>query len=101
MWRADARTAKVESAHEPRCLLVGPRRRDGAALYIPAAFVVASTSGDDLLACGANDDLGLFANLSRPGARRRAEQCGPGGRRANRRGAPVGYSTAGQQGFSF
>src|SRR6202035_3042206 len=89
MWRVDAGTAKVESAHEQSCrLLFGPRRRDGAALYLPAAFVLAATTGDGLLACGANADLGLFANLSRPGARRRAEQCCPCGRRANRRGSP-------------
>src|SRR3974377_1187991 len=72
-WRVAARTAKIESTHEQfRRLLVWPHRSDGAALYLPAAFIMAANTGNGLLACRANADLGLFANLSRPGARRGA-----------------------------
>ena len=84
------------SAHEQsRRRLFGAHRRNGAAL------VLAANTGNGLLACGANAHLGLFCNLSRPGARRRAEYRRHSGGRADRRGSPVDILLRGQQGFSF
>src|SRR6476660_5384259 len=69
--RADGDKARPRNEQEPRdhprryrCeLLAQPRLRHGAALLVPAAFVVATHSRSDLLADGADADVGFSAAL--------------------------------------
>src|SRR3954471_13926162 len=64
-----------------------PHRRDGAALLVSLALVLAARRRPDLLAGRADADVGIPAALSR----RPAEPRGAGGRRIHRRGAAVGH----------
>ena len=72
---------------ERRCFSLPPRRRDGAALLVSAALVVAAAGRADLLAGGADADVGLPADLSR----RAGEHARAGRRRVHRRRAAVGH----------
>jgi ABC-2 type transport system permease protein len=52
-WLADAGTVKIELAHErSRRFLFGAHRRDGAALYVSPAFVLAANTGVQMLTWG-------------------------------------------------
>src|SRR5215211_1405390 len=68
--------------------LVSPRRRDGAALLVSAALVLAASAGVDLLAGGADADVGLSADVCI--GERRLLRAGRGD--FHRRGAAVGHS---------
>src|ERR1051325_10066618 len=54
-WRDDGPIAGA------RCLLAAPRRRDGAAALVFAQLVLAARARPDLLAGGADADVGLPA----------------------------------------
>src|SRR3974390_2817163 len=90
-WRAGGGPI-VRSRNEQqrrRCeLLAQPRQRDGTALLVPAALVLAAHSRPNLLGDRADADVGLPAAL-RDAERRsvRARQ-----RRVHRRGTVVGYT---------
>src|SRR6188768_840924 len=65
MSRAGANGARRRN--ERTCanhVLAAPRRRDGAALLVSVAFVVGAPHRADLLAHGADADVGLPADLS-------------------------------------
>src|SRR5204862_4180964 len=71
-----------------RRVLAAPGRRHGAALLVSVALVVAAHARTDLLAGGADADVGLPAALH-------LHQCGifrPRWRHVHRRGAVVGHS---------
>src|SRR3974390_499334 len=89
-WRAGGRPI-VRSRNEQqrrRCeLLAQPRQRDGTALLVPAALVLAAHSRPNLLADRADANVGLPAALR--DAERRSVRAGR--RRVHRRGAVVGY----------
>src|SRR5664280_1004550 len=90
-WRADARTIarprNDRQRQRPRPFHQS-RARHGAALLVSAALVLAARARPDLLADGADADVGLPATLRV--AERRAVRAPQ--RRVHRRGAIVGYS---------
>src|SRR5262245_47554226 len=88
-WRkcsSMSRAGANASARRERAVLVPPHRRDGAALLVSVALVVPAADRADLLAGGADADVGLPAELHR----RAGEHVRQGGRHPGRRGAAVG-----------